>query len=150
MEFHLVGTSRDNKHLALIFSFSTHSWNFSNLVGEDLTYRTAFRTLAIDSWMNFNSLCTIKFKICAQQRICMNSSPNMLLSLSFFLFHIINCQLIRTSIVRGDCKQLVYTPLQQTWLNRSTYGVPFVISCRAKVQDFLLVSPIPINEVCGD
>ena len=27
---------------------------------------------------------------------------------------------------------------------------PFVISYRAKVQDFLLVSPITINEVCGD
>ena len=31
-----------------------------------------------------------------------------------------------------------------------TYGVPFVISYEAKVQDFLLVSPITINEVCSD
>ena len=73
-------------------------------------------------------------------------------TISFFCFllHIINCHIIRASIVHGNCKQPVYTPLLQTSLNRSTYGVPFVNSYRAKVQDFLLVSPIPINEVCGD
>jgi len=72
------------------------------------------------------------------------------ISFFYFLLHIINCHIIRISIVCCNYKQPVYTPLQQTWLNRSTYSVPFVISYRVKVQDFLSVNPIPINKVCGD
>ena len=55
------------------------------------------------------------------------------ISFFYFLLHIINCHIIRISIVHDNCKQPVYTPLQQTWLNRSTYGVPFEISYRISI-----------------
>ena len=73
-------------------------------------------------------------------------------TISFFCFllYIINCHIIRASIVHSNCKQPIYIPLQQTWLNCPTYGFPFLISYSAEVQDFLLVSSITINEVCGD
>jgi len=51
------------------FCLSTHSLNFINIEGGDLIYFTAAQILKTELSISFRPLLTIKFKICAQQRI---------------------------------------------------------------------------------
>ncbi|PON98004.1 hypothetical protein TorRG33x02_060780, partial [Trema orientale] len=55
----------------------THSFNFFNLEGDDLTNLTAFRMLEMDSCLSFNPSFTIKLTMWAQHLKCKNLPPSM-------------------------------------------------------------------------